>query len=61
MLDENLVEIPGCQASAVMRKDRSVFLTPELVVEEDFSKKYGMWGVEFPTINYSQYNTRPYK
>ena len=58
---ENLVDIPGYQASAVMRDDGTVFLTPQLMVNEGFGEKYGLWGVEFPTVNYKEYNTKPYK
>jgi len=59
--DQNLVEIPGCQASAVMRDDGSVFLTPELLLGEEVIEKFGLWAVELPTINYKEYNTKPYK
>ena len=60
-LGENLVEIPGCQASAILREDGSVFLTPERLIDEETIEKFHLFGVEFPVTNYKEYNTKSYK
>lgn len=58
--DENLSLIENCSATAVLRADGSVFLTPEMLLDEEFEKKYNCWSVELPTINYKEFNTKPY-
>ena len=58
---ENLSLIENCSATAVLREDGSVFLTPELLLPEGFVEKFKCFSLELPTINYNEFNTKPYK
>ena len=57
---ENLSSNESSSATAVLREDGSVFLTPELLLPEGFAEKFDCSSVELPTINYKEFNTKPY-
>ncbi|KAI7813591.1 beta-carotene 15, partial [Triplophysa rosa] len=55
--DQNLINLQNTTATAV-KTETGVFLTHEDLYNDDLLQ-YG--GLEFPQINYSQYNARPYR
>lgn len=57
-LDENLITMNTYTATAVKTKPKEVILTHE-ELHDDRLLQYG--GLEFPQINYDQYNGRPYR
>ncbi|XP_034025908.1 beta-carotene 15, 15-dioxygenase 2, like [Thalassophryne amazonica] len=57
-LDQNLVTLCNCKATAKQSKPREVYLTHE-ELHDDELLQYG--GLEFPHINYAEYNGRPYR
>ncbi|KAM3868222.1 beta-carotene 15, 15-dioxygenase 2, like [Diretmus argenteus] len=57
-LDQNLVTLHYCTATARLTRPREVYLTHE-ELHNDELLQYG--GLEFPQINYAQYNGRPYR
>lgn len=57
-LDQNLITLNKYTATAVKTKPNEVFLTHE-ELHDDTLLQYG--GLEFPQINYAQYNGRPYR
>uniref|UniRef100_A0A672JI00 Beta,beta-carotene 9',10'-oxygenase-like n=1 Tax=Salarias fasciatus TaxID=181472 RepID=A0A672JI00_SALFA len=57
-LDQNLVTLPNCTATAKQTKPGEVFMTHE-ELHSDELLQYG--GLEFPHINYDKYNGRPYR
>lgn len=57
-LDQNLITLNKYTARAVKTKPNEVFLTHE-ELHDDTLLQYG--GLEFPQINYAQYNGRPYR
>ncbi|KAF7663532.1 hypothetical protein LDENG_00207640 [Lucifuga dentata] len=57
-LDQNLVALHNCKATATKRSPGEVYLTHE-ELHDDELLQYG--GLEFPHINYTQYNGRPYR
>ncbi|CAK8679258.1 unnamed protein product [Clavelina lepadiformis] len=58
---ENLVTLPGCQARAEKREDGSIFLTPELLYDEEIRKKNNLLMLELPRINYDENNGKKYR
>nr|XP_043883043.1 beta-carotene 15, 15-dioxygenase 2, like isoform X1 [Solea senegalensis] len=56
--DQNLVTLPNCTATAKKTKPGEVLMTHE-ELHDDQLLQYG--GLEFPQINYAQYNGRPYR
>uniref|UniRef100_A0AAQ6IU92 Beta-carotene 15, 15-dioxygenase 2, like n=1 Tax=Anabas testudineus TaxID=64144 RepID=A0AAQ6IU92_ANATE len=57
-LDQNLVTLNNYKATAKKTKPGEVFMTHE-ELHDDELLQYG--GLEFPQINYDQYNGRPYR
>ncbi|XP_029685868.1 beta,beta-carotene 9',10'-oxygenase-like [Takifugu rubripes] len=57
-LDENLVTLHHCKATAKMIKPGEVYMTHEELHDAELLQ-YG--GLEFPQINYEEYNGRPYR
>uniref|UniRef100_A0A8C6UVZ9 Beta-carotene 15, 15-dioxygenase 2, like n=1 Tax=Neogobius melanostomus TaxID=47308 RepID=A0A8C6UVZ9_9GOBI len=57
-LDQNLISLNNYTATAVKTKPKEVVLTHE-ELHDDTLLQYG--GLEFPQINYTQYNGRPYR
>ncbi|XP_061586213.1 beta-carotene 15, 15-dioxygenase 2, like [Cololabis saira] len=57
-LDQNLVNLHNCKATAKKTKPEEVYLTHE-ELHNDELLQYG--GLEFPQINYNEYNGRPYR
>lgn len=57
-LDQNLITLNRYTATAVKTKPKEVFLTHE-ELHDDTLLQYG--GLEFPQINYAEYNGRPYR
>ncbi|XP_069113277.1 beta,beta-carotene 15,15'-dioxygenase-like [Argopecten irradians] len=51
-LNEDLVNITGCRATAVRRNEKNIFLTSEQMFNEGF---------EFPQINYGKLNGKKYR
>ncbi|KAL0979647.1 hypothetical protein UPYG_G00187750 [Umbra pygmaea] len=56
--NQNLVTLPFCQATAVKTGCGEVLCTHEELYDEELLQ-YG--GLEFPQINYAQYNAQPYR
>ncbi|KAM6965078.1 beta-carotene 15, 15-dioxygenase 2, like [Aplochiton taeniatus] len=56
--DQNLVTLGNCKATAVKTKPGEILCTHEELYDEQLLQ-YG--GLEFPLINYAEYNTRPYR
>uniref|UniRef100_A0A8C6SN15 Beta-carotene oxygenase 2 n=1 Tax=Neogobius melanostomus TaxID=47308 RepID=A0A8C6SN15_9GOBI len=56
--DQNLNKLPGSTATCIRTSKDKVFCTHEDLHGEELHE-YG--GLEFPQINYGQYNTRPYR
>ncbi|XP_062310799.1 beta-carotene 15, 15-dioxygenase 2, like [Osmerus eperlanus] len=56
--DQNLITLGNCQATAVKNKKGEVVCTHEDLYDDELLQ-YG--GLEFPAINYAQYNARPYR
>ncbi|XP_005729419.1 beta-carotene 15, 15-dioxygenase 2, like [Pundamilia nyererei] len=56
--DENLVTLHNCKATARMTKPGEVYMTHE-ELHNDELLQFG--GLEFPQINYHQFNGRPYR
>ncbi|XP_069113793.1 beta,beta-carotene 15,15'-dioxygenase-like isoform X2 [Argopecten irradians] len=50
--NKNLIEISGCDATAVKTTDTTVHCTPDTIYDKGF---------ELPTVNYDLYNGRKYK
>ncbi|XP_005808562.2 beta,beta-carotene 9',10'-oxygenase-like isoform X2 [Xiphophorus maculatus] len=57
-LDQNLVMLPNCKATAKKADSGEVYMTHE-ELHSDELLQYG--GLEFPQINYDKYNGRPYR
>ncbi|KAM4616236.1 beta-carotene 15, 15-dioxygenase 2, like isoform 2-T2 [Polymixia lowei] len=57
-LDENLVTLHFCKATAKKTGPGKVYLTHEELYDDELLQ-YG--GLEFPQINYAEYNGRPYR
>ncbi|XP_017272617.1 beta-carotene 15, 15-dioxygenase 2, like [Kryptolebias marmoratus] len=57
-LDQNLVTLENCKATATKTKPAEVYMTHE-ELHSDELLQYG--GLEFPQINYLQHNGRPYR
>ncbi|MEQ2229503.1 hypothetical protein ILYODFUR_019530 [Ilyodon furcidens] len=57
-LDQNLVMLPNCKATAKKTDSGEVYVTHE-ELHNDKLLQYG--GLEFPQINYDKYNGRPYR
>ncbi|XP_041851016.1 beta-carotene oxygenase 2b [Melanotaenia boesemani] len=55
---QNLIDLPTTTATAIRTGKNTVFCTHEDLHGEDLHE-YG--GLEFPQINYGQYNTHPYR
>uniref|UniRef100_A0A3B4A5V8 Uncharacterized protein n=1 Tax=Periophthalmus magnuspinnatus TaxID=409849 RepID=A0A3B4A5V8_9GOBI len=56
--DQNLNNLPGSTATCIRTSKHKVFCTHEDLHGEELHQ-YG--GLEFPQINYGQYNTHPYR
>uniref|UniRef100_A0A8C3AS17 Beta-carotene 15, 15-dioxygenase 2, like n=1 Tax=Cyclopterus lumpus TaxID=8103 RepID=A0A8C3AS17_CYCLU len=57
-LDQNLVSLQNYKATAKKTKPGEVYMTHEELYDDELLQ-YG--GLEFPQINYDQYNGRPYR
>ncbi|XP_037536429.1 beta-carotene 15, 15-dioxygenase 2, like [Nematolebias whitei] len=57
-LDQNLITLENCKATARKTKPREVYVTHE-ELHSDELLQYG--GLEFPQINYLQHNGKPYR
>ncbi|KAM9391492.1 beta-carotene 15, 15-dioxygenase 2, like [Pholidichthys leucotaenia] len=57
-LDQNLITLQNCKATAKKTQHGEVYITHE-ELHSDELLQYG--GLEFPQINYQQYNGRPYR
>ncbi|CAH1775270.1 unnamed protein product, partial [Owenia fusiformis] len=55
----NLITLAGTTATAMLKKDGSVYLTCESLIPEDLRSK--TCGMDFPQINYNFYNGKPYR
>uniref|UniRef100_A0A8C7ZZC1 Beta-carotene 15, 15-dioxygenase 2, like n=1 Tax=Oryzias sinensis TaxID=183150 RepID=A0A8C7ZZC1_9TELE len=57
-LDENLITLHDCKATAMKTNPEEVYMTHE-ELHDDQLLQYG--GLEFPQINYAKYNGKPYR
>ncbi|CAK8679259.1 unnamed protein product [Clavelina lepadiformis] len=58
---KNLVTLSSSKARAEYRKDGSIFLTPELLYDDEICKRNNIRSLELPRINYDKNNGKKYR